>query len=351
MRRRRRLWIALLAVPLLVLAGDTLYWSIAERNLADGFAAWVAWRRSEGWTVSAAPAQRGGWPLRAMLSIPGMSLVGGAPVVPGGVSWSAERLRLAVDLLRPGTLQASLGGQQSLRVGHNPPVSFTARSMRFAVPLDSALPPPTIDLTAQQIAIRTPLPRDANATTHVATLFAHLDFRPAALSGEPAVGVSLQAATLTPPPSVGRVLGATIASLTINGAVEGPVVPAATVTQAATAWRDGGGTLRIRHIALAWGPLDLTGGGTLALDQQLQPTGSGNARIVGYAETLDRLAENGVISHSAATAAKAVLSLLAQQPADGAQPDVDVPLSVQDRKLSMHAIPLLRLPEIAWPHP
>ena len=77
--------------------------------------------------------------------------------------------------------------------------------------------------------------------------------------------------------------------------------------------------------------------------------GTGNARVVGYAETLDALATHGVISKSAATAAKAVLSLLAHTPEDGGPPDVEVPLTLQYRTLSMRQVPLLRLPEIDWP--
>ena len=71
--------------------------------------------------------------------------------------------------------------------------------------------------------------------------------------------------------------------------------------------------------------------------------------IVGYAETLDTLAAHSLISRSAATAAKAVLSLLANAPDDGLRPDVEVPLTLQYRTLSMRQVPLLRLPELDWP--
>jgi hypothetical protein len=70
--------------------------------------------------------------------------------------------------------------------------------------------------------------------------------------------------------------------------------------------------------------------------------------VVGYADTLDALATHGVISKSAATAAKAVLSLLANSPDDGSPPDVEVPLTLQYRTLSMRQIPLVRLPELDW---
>jgi Uncharacterized protein conserved in bacteria (DUF2125) len=121
------------------------------------------------------------------------------------------------------------------------------------------------------------------------------------------------------------------------------------LAERAAAWRDAGGTLEIQRLAVNWGPLDLTGSATLALDDQLQPMGTGSARVIGYAETLDALAARGAISRSAATAAKAVLSLLAHAPADGSPPDVKVPLTLQYRTLSMRQVPLLRLPELDWP--
>jgi hypothetical protein len=144
-------------------------------------------------------------------------------------------------------------------------------------------------------------------------------------------------------------LGPRIASLVLRGALDGPVPHSRAAAERASVWRDGGGTLQVQHLAVTWGPLDLTASATLTLDEQLQPMGTGSARIVGYAESLDALAAHGVISRSAATAAKAVLSLLAHTPEDGSPPDVEVPLTLQYRTLSMRQVPLLRLPEIDWP--
>jgi hypothetical protein len=145
-------------------------------------------------------------------------------------------------------------------------------------------------------------------------------------------------------------LGTNISSLSADGALSGRLPPdTSDITHWAEAWRDGGGSLEITHLAMGWGPLGLTSSATLALDDQLQPMGSGNGRIVGYAETLDRLAASGVLTKSAATAAKAILSLMAGT-SDADQPSsVDVPLTLQYRTLSMRQVPLVRLPEVDWP--
>ena len=156
-----------------------------------------------------------------------------------------------------------------------------------------------------------------------------LDLRPEAQSGEPAVAFALRVAAMTLPSGMAHPLGPHIASLAVDGALNGPVPLGRTPAERATAWRDGGGSAEIRHLALVWGPLDLTGSATLALDEQLQPMGAASARVLGYAETLDSLATHAAISRSAATAAKAVLSLLANSPGDGSPPDVEVPLTLQ----------------------
>jgi hypothetical protein len=137
--------------------------------------------------------------------------------------------------------------------------------------------------------------------------------------------------------------------LSVEGSLNGRLPETDDMRRWAEAWRDGGGSLEIRHLTMGWGPLGLTSSATLALDDQLQPMGSGNGRFIGYAETLDKMAAAGMLTKSAATAAKAVLSLMAGT-SDTDQPSaVDVPLTLQYRTLSMRQVPLVRLPEVDWP--
>src|SRR6476619_1320576 len=116
MRRRRRLWIVLLASPLVLLAADTLYWWIAISNLEHGFAAWQAERRAAGWSEQHGTPIRGGWPLAATLTVPSMSLARGGPDIPGRLTWSADRLILRVALARPTRLEIAAEGRQRLRL-------------------------------------------------------------------------------------------------------------------------------------------------------------------------------------------------------------------------------------------
>ena len=345
MRRRRRLWVILLATPLILLAADTLYWWIAVSNLEHGFAAWQAERRAAGWSEQHATPTRGGWPLAATLVVPAMSLARGNPDSPGRQAWSAERLVLSVALARPGRLEIAAEGRQRLRLAGTAEVPLTADRLRLVLPLRAGPWPAFADLVADNLHADTPIGGDAS----VRSLRLHLDFSPEAQSGAPALEFSLKAEAISPPSGIVRPLGPRIANLEMDGALNGPVPVGRTLAEQAAAWRDGGGSLEVRHLALVWGPLDLTASATLALDDQLQPMGAGSARLVGYAETLDALAAHGAISRSAATATKAVLSLMAHSPDDGSPSDVEVPLTLQYRTLSMRQVPLVRLPELDWP--
>jgi hypothetical protein len=350
MRRRRKLWIFLLAAPFLLAAADAIYWYMAEGSLESGFAAWQAKQKTAGWTSSVGKPVRGGWPLAATLTVPTVSISGGEADIPGGMSWRTDRLTLRVSLLRPWKLEIAADGMQRLGLADSPEIPYTADGLRITLPLRSGgTSGRSLDFVAHHLRAGMPMGNDATAGMTIGVVRLHLDFRQAAQSGEPALAFALYAEDIGPPPGVARALGPRIADLTLKGALDGPVPRAQSPAERATAWRDGGGTLEIEQLAMNWGPLDLTASATLALDDQLQPMGAGNARAVGYAETLDALAAHNALTKSAATAAKAVLSLLAHNPDDGGPPDVEVPLTLQYRTLSMRQVPLVRLPELDWP--
>ncbi len=344
MRRKRKFWIILLVVPLILLAADTVYWRIAAGRLEQGFAGWVALRQANGWTEHNDATTLGGWPLAATLTVPAISLSGGSPGLPGGIDWSAKRLVLRIALTRPDLLEIAPEGRQQIRVSGIPSVPCTADRLRLVVPLRAARWPSFIQADADNLRADTPA-----GTATLRSLHLHLDLNPGARAGEPGLAASLHVTDADPPPGIVHPLGPSIASLEADAVLSGPLPLGERPAEAAAGWRDGGGSLEIHRLALSWGPLDLTASATLALDDQLQPMGAGNAHIVGYAETLDALAAHSMISRSAATAAKAVLSLLADAQDDGARPEVDVPLTLQYRTLSMRQVPLLRLPELDWP--
>jgi hypothetical protein len=347
---RRRLWILPPAGVLLLIAAHFAIWRYEARQLDAGFAAWQADRRAAGWTVSAGTPERGGWPLAATLTVPQVALRGGEPDIPGGLSWSTELLDLHINLLSPGTLQLSAGGVQHLRLADLPDIAYTADSTVALLPLEAETPPHSVSLTIRNL--RAGLPDiDPGASLTVGLVQLDGAIKPAAAAGEAALTWRLSTEAIALPAGRSWALGSRISSLAIEGAVDGPVPMARGLVPRATAWRDGGGTLEIKHLAMGWGPLGLSGAATLALDPRLQPMGTGSVRLIGYAASLDALAAGHVLTANTAVAAKAVLSLLATAPEGGGPPEVEVPLTLQDRTLSMRQVPLMKLPEVIWPAP
>ena len=249
MWRRRKLWIILLAAPLVLLAADTLYWLIAVRNLEAGFTAWSNEQRRAGWSEVYGTLVRGGWPLAATLTVPAISLAGGTSSIPGGLAWSADSLVLRVALPRPSLLWIAPKGTQRLRFAGNPEIRFGADRMDVEVPLQPARVPPFLDVTTEHLRANTPLGDDAG----VGSVRLRLDLRPEAQSGEPAVAFALRVAAMTLPSGMAHPLGPHIASLAVDGALNGPVPLGHTPAERATAWRDGGGSAEIRHLALVLG--------------------------------------------------------------------------------------------------
>ncbi len=347
---RRRLWLLLTALLLALVIGDGLIWHFAEQQMRTGLANWVAARRATGWSVSTTRPQAGGWPLAATLTLRDVALQGGAPDIPGGLAWRAERVVLRLALLHPLALQIEAEGAQHLRVSDAPDIPYTAGGLRLLVPLRADPSAQALDLHGETLRATVPVAGADDALT-----FDRLDvdavLQPTAPQGQAAVSMSLKANGIGLPARLHWALGQRIASVVLDAALNGPLPDAIGLTACATKWRDDGGSLEVRHVQTKWGPLGLAATATLALDPELQPMGTGTAQVTGYAETLDALARNGLMSRSAATTAKAVLSLLANTPDDGSPSEVQVPLSLQYRTLSMRQVPLVRLPELDWPQP
>jgi hypothetical protein len=344
---RRRYWVIAAAVPLLLLAGETAYWRVAAERLRTGYGAWLAAQRAQGWEIGSGPVAIGGWPLAAALSVPNLTLRHVGPVVPGAVNVASAGVTLAVSLDDPTVLRVSLSGPTHVRAADWPDVIVTGDATTLQVPLMQA---DSLAVALYGKGLRLEAATGAwHVTVGLLTANATIAAEPADDRSRPAATFSMSAEAIALPGGVKWPLGTNISSLSMDGRLNGRLPAARDITGWAAAWRDGGGSLQIGRLAMGWGPLGLTGSATLALDEQLQPTGSADGRIVGYGETLDRLAAGGVLSKSAATAAKAVLSLMAAT-SDTEEPSaVEVPLTLRYRTLSISQIPLLRLPEVDWP--
>ncbi len=337
----------------LVLA-DTTLWLCGTWLLSSRSAQWARQAQAHGWTVSWEQQAWGGWPFAASLMLDRAAISGGARYLPGGLAWSADRVVASVSLFHPLTLCVAADGQQFLRVAHAPDLGFVAGTAAARLPLGWS--------------------HHGRGALHLADVSGGI-----AGSGHPqdvqlgAVSVALEArqddAHLTARlviearnvglPDIGRwPLGATIAGagatillnsplsergrqeLDAQGALQGGALQAA-------AWRDGGGTVAVQDATLHWGPLAARASAKLALDETLQPSGSGTAEVLGTAPALDAASQAGLVAPGLALTAEAVLSVMTHVH----NPDGDavrLPFLLHDRTISVGEIPVARLPSIRW---
>jgi hypothetical protein len=116
-----------------------------------------------------------------------------------------------------------------------------------------------------------------------------------------------------------------------------------------SAWRDAGGALDVKEFDLDWPPIAVSGNGTLALDNGLQPMGAFTLKFRGFFEALDGLAAEGMVTRDQAGTARLVLGLLAKRPPEGGPPELTAPFTAQDRQLAVGPLKLMEIPAVTWP--
>jgi hypothetical protein len=131
-------------------------------------------------------------------------------------------------------------------------------------------------------------------------------------------------------------------SLTMRGAF-----PAGPLRQAATAWRDSGGTVELDHLDLRWGDMAINGSGTLALDSDLQPVGGLSGGVSGFDPLLTALVASGRVKASDARVARLALAMLAKTGPDG-RPEIAASLTIQNGEMYLGPAKLGPAPRIDW---
>lgn len=357
--RRRFMWA--ITILTLLAAGHAVLWRWAVHRLEAETLAWASARRAQGWKVNLGPMTPGGWPLDAKLYVTGASISGAPPLTALPVVYATDDLAIGIGLPQPRSIVLQFAGQQSLRLGNNPALLFTAGSLRMALPFDPGVPVHEADITGQNMLLGPIQPSVAQpsvaqpgaAQLRVARMIFHADLHPSAAAGEPAVDLNLTAGPIDLPQSLAggaqvQALGPHVDRLEMDAALSGPWSRAPDPVTRAAGWRDGGGSFTITRMALDWGKLTATGSATLAFDEKLQPMGTATMRLTGSDAALDGLAAAHAVAPQTAFAGKALLGLMAQPQPDGSSV-VEVPLTLKDRTLLLGRLPLARLPELVWP--
>jgi len=331
----------------LVAALHALLWRWAGSEMQAGVDAWVASRRALGWRVTHGPAQRGGWPLAATLTLPDVELNGGTATLPGGFGLAAESLVMRVALPRLDRLLVAMPGRNRLRLGELD-LPFAADRLSIAVPLERNVLPREATAEAERLRLATPA-----GSFELRSLRLDIETRLTATEGEPALQLALRAedVVLPPTPPALVALGRQLERATLEAALTGPVPPGRFPTTKAEAWRDGGGSFELRGLTLDWGKVGLGVTATLTLDEALQPMGAGSLKMRGANEAIAAAQSAGLLPAGMVRPARMLVHLRSRVPPEGGPPQFEVPLTLEDRTLAAGRFPLAHLPRLVWPSP
>lgn len=150
------------------------------------------------------------------------------------------------------------------------------------------------------------------------------------------------------PPEMHSAFGGHVSYLKVVAEATGAELPEGINTGSLRKWTGDGGAVDIKQLEVRHGVLGMAGEGTMALDGDLQPIGAFTAQISGFNEAVDALVAIGAAREQDGALAKVVLGVLAKSPPGGGPKIVSLPLSLQDRTLSVGPIRLIRLRPIAW---
>lgn len=341
-----RLTLICFAVAAALILGHAAFWWIAAERFQAAALDWIAARRAEGYAIEYDTVERGGFPFRLRLIFrdPSAASPGG-----GGWSWSGSRAVAEVAPWAPLRADVRTDGRQSVTIpGRGGPrvYSGSAGMLSASVAADRSLPLRAVAI--RDLALTGRDNADAIAAGRVDMVLRLVTDTDGSAPGG-AYALSVVASDLLWPARLRLPLGEQVSDLAVDAVVIGDPFgrpwPGGLLD-----WRDAGGTVEVASLDVRYGPLRVAGAGTLALDAKGQPMGTFTARGEGLPETLDALDRRGLLKGVGVASAKLVLRIVSR-PSETGEPGVTMPLTLQDRVLSVASLPVLEVPAIRWPPP
>ena len=341
MPRSTRFGLAIFAALLAVGGGYTAYWCLVARRIEAGFIDWALSQRADKIDLSWQKLRVSGFPAAFRVDLGSAALRDGAitpspelhiPALSGiARPWDFADWRLAApDGFTADFVVAGGGAAAKLIAQTAGGVVSIEREGGWTL---------WLSLGETTVEAATPvLVGSAHATLTV----------PPRLSGghaDPVMALAVEASQIKLPAAIAP-LGDTIAELDF-AATEKGAIPSGKLADAVAAWRDAGGKIELDNLRLKWGALGATATGTIALDQELQPTGDFSGAIQGYDQILTVLVRNGQMRATDAGLARIALRLLAKAGPDG-QPEIRTEFKVQNGQMFLGPAKLGRLPHITW---
>ncbi len=304
-------------------------WLIFASRVEEGAGLWAEARRAEGFAISWQRLDIGGFPFYFDLGFVEPRIARGG--------WSAEAPLLTATLLPWRLEKVDLAAPRLTVTGPAAAAGLEAMTAQLLVE-DGRVRSLIVEGAAASARLRGEDLGRADRAALVIELFdpAVTDWQTESVAGKVSLRGTKPASRFAP-----RLLFEEPYDLDLDGAIKGPVADL-------VRWRDGGGTVDLRRVVLAWGPLKVDGKGTVALDGEMRPLGAGTAKLQGLPPTLDRLVARGQVKAQDASVAKIVLGLLAQPTADGGS-EVTAPVTAQNGRLFLGPVPLLTLQRLGEP--
>jgi hypothetical protein len=342
---RKRLIIGGVALLIALGAAYTGYWFWLARTFQQNLALWVEQQRAMGYRISYVAGEPGGYPLSIQIAL--SEIVIDAP--PGPPPWRLDSASKILSIAPWAPLSLSIvdgdvAAACNLRwvaAGRNYGMSIDGMDLKIRLSTQGDLP--AINISGKSVGV-TEQGREiaglSQPSGSVDLLQATSDTQSSAEFLLSAHGIDF-----VPPSQSGSETVATY-DWVLAGQIKGPL-PLAPLPAALAAWSSEGGHLELTKFNANWeATTTVSGDGTVALDQKLQPVGAFSAVVRGYNEAVDAAVARGLMTPAQGTAVKLWLGARAEKDERGLK--VTLPLTIQDGFVSMGPIKLAQVPRIAW---
>ncbi|MGF1609398.1 MAG: DUF2125 domain-containing protein [Kiloniellales bacterium] len=342
MRPALRRSLIAVAVAALAAGGVAVYWHWAAERLETAIAEWTAAQRERGYEIAYDGPLIEGFPTRlaARFDAPKISSPGAASG--DGWRWAGPPVAGEAKLWAPLTIELRFPGRHEIarRVGGvELPATLAAKTAAAVIELGIDGHVERAHLTLIDPSWDDPVTGQITAKQLLAAFGSPLAAGRARQDYLPLMAVIHR---LELPEHLQTPLGRRVPEVRIDAMLRG-TPPPGPPPAALAAWRDAGGVLELHNGVLQWGPLTLSGDGTLTLDQELRPLGALSARIRGLGAALDKFADAGLIERGQAIAIELAATALAGERDESGEQVVVLPLTLQDGWLYLGPVRLFPL--------
>ncbi len=330
-------------------------WFFLSHQLNTGIEAWIEQQRKSGVRVRYADRQRSGFPWA-------VKLIFGQPAItsdrqPAPFAWQGQRAIVTLKPWQPWRVHVALGGPQQISVvergqGKNKTTTWQGHAQKLSADVYvGSSSHAQLKMRFRKIDMRTTGLKTKSGAQRLQLERGNIGLnqyrKTNASEKTPSLIVSADITGLRVPKSLPLLLGHDFSKVAFEASVLGPM-PKILKSRPLMAWRDAGGTVEIERAEVIHGPLNLKTSGTMALDGNLQLVGAFSAQIQGIFDVINVLRDRGAIKPKVALTARFVLGALSKRPSTGGRPRLDVALSIQNQKVYVGPLAIMKLPTIHW---